>query len=62
MKINHRHFEITSIIVFVIYCSLLLFRISVETIRITDNIGYLVIPIVVLPIFLGYVGADFFLG
>ncbi|MBK8396993.1 MAG: kua-ubiquitin conjugating enzyme hybrid localization domain protein [Leptospiraceae bacterium] len=62
MKINHRHFEITSIIVFVIYCSLLLFRISVETIRITDNIGYLVIPIAVLPIFLGYVGADFFSG
>lgn len=59
---KHRHLEIASIFLFVVYCIMLLVKIGEETIRLANNLGYLVIPLALAPLFVGYVGADFFPG
>jgi hypothetical protein len=59
---KHRYLEITSIIVFVVYCIMLVVKIGEETIRLTANLDYLIIPLAILPLFVGYIGADFFSG
>ena len=59
---KHRHLEITSIFIFVVYCIMLLVKIGEETFRLADNLSYLVIPLALAPLFVGYVGADFFSG
>ncbi|MBK9500874.1 MAG: kua-ubiquitin conjugating enzyme hybrid localization domain protein [Leptospiraceae bacterium] len=59
---KHRHLEIASIFLFVVYCIMLLVKIGEETIRLANNLGYLVIPLALAPLFVGYVGADFFSG
>ena len=59
---KHRHLEITSIFIFVVYCIKLLVKIGEETFRLADNLSYLVIPLALAPLFVGYVGADFFSG
>ena len=59
---KHRYLEITSIIVFVVYCIMLVVKIGEETIRLTANLDYLIIPLAIMPLFVGYIGADFFSG
>ena len=59
---KHRYLEITSIIGFVVYCIMLVVKIGEETIRLTANLDYLIIPLAILPLFVGYIGADFFSG
>ena len=59
---KHRYLEITSIIIFVAYCIMLVVKIGEETIRLTANLDYLILPLAILPLFIGYIGADFFSG
>ena len=61
-KYNHRHLEISSIFIFVVYCVMLVWKIAVETVRLADTLGYLVVPLAILPFIVGYIGADFFSG
>ena len=46
---KHRHLEIASIFLFVVYCIMLLVKIGEETIRLANNLGYLVIPLALAP-------------
>jgi hypothetical protein len=41
---------------------MLVVKIGEETIRLTANLDYLIIPLAILPLFVGYIGADFFSG
>lgn len=59
---KHRNLEIVSIFIFIVYCSMLVIQIIQETIRLADNLSYLVIPLSIFPFFLGYIGADFISG
>ena len=56
---KHRHLEITSIFIFVVYCIMLLVKIGEETFRLADNLSYLVIPLALAPLFVGCRGGFF---
>jgi hypothetical protein len=57
---KHRYLEITSIIIFVAYCIMLVVKIGEETIRLTANLDYLILPLAILPLFVGYIVQTFF--